>query len=140
MSSLLPTPILSTLQEFRDIVRSHAGSDLTRKSEPTLSKVLDRFDSIIGNSGADDHATEATEREKSTDWFVLLNDAVGFLEKNMGLIREGKSQALRIDEDIGIFIDIARTKVLKQGINDKTYLVCFPLLSSREVDGGLRVC
>lgn len=125
MSSILPTPINTTLQEFRDLVRSGVGSDLSRKSEPGLYKVLGRFDSILGTNGDDDNATETTKREKSTDWVLLLSDAIDFLEKNMGLIRDGKSQALRIDEDIGIFIDIAHTKALKEGINDKSYLVCF---------------
>lgn len=136
MSSLLPSPTLSTLHGFRDIFRSRVGSDLTEKSEPVLSEVLDRFDSILGTYADDDNATEAAKREKSTNWVLLLNDMVEFLEAHTGLIRDGKSQALRIDEDIGILIEIAHTKALREGINDQSYLVCFPLLPSREMLEG----
>jgi len=110
---------------------------LTEKSEPLLSKVLSRFDSILstfggGGGGDDDITTEAVKREKSTDWALLLKDTVDFVEKHRGLIQDGKSQALRIDEDVRVLIDIAHTKVRKEGIDDKGYLVGFPLARKRE--------
>lgn len=129
-SSNLP-PVLSTLKEFRDKVKSHVGSDSTEKSEPLLSKVLGRFDSILSTFGDDDNTAEAAKREKFTDWGLLLKDAVEFLENNKGLIQDGKSQALRIDEDVRVLIDVANTKALKEGINDKTYLVGHPLAWNR---------
>lgn len=123
----MSSPILSTLGELRDIVKSHVGSDSTEKSESLLSTVLGRFDSILGTFGGDDITTETAKREKSTNWGLLLKDTVDFVEANKGLIQDGTSQALRIDEDIRVLIDIAHTQVLKEGINDKSYLVGFPL-------------
>ena len=80
-------------------------------------------------------------------WFALASKArwsgpndikaefgttVDFLHDHKGLIQDGKSQALRIDEDVRVLIDIAHTKVRKEGIDDKGYLVGFPLARKRE--------
>jgi hypothetical protein len=45
--------IFPSLKKFRDIFKSHVGSDFIEKSEPLLSKVLGRFDSILSNLGDD---------------------------------------------------------------------------------------
>ncbi|KAK7219323.1 hypothetical protein V2G26_007326 [Clonostachys chloroleuca] len=115
--------IFPNLKKFRDLVKSHVGSDLTEKSEPLLSKVLNRFDSILSNLGDQDEPIEAANRKVSTNWGQLLEDAVDFLQNNKGLLQDVQSQTLRIDEDIGILIDIAHTKVLKGGIDDNKYLM-----------------
>ena len=131
MSSLLSSitsPILSTLGELRDIVKSHVGSDSTEKSEPLLSAILSRFDSVLGTVDGDDDTTENINREKSTNWGLLLQDTIEFVEAHRDLIKDGTSQALRIDEDIRVLIDIAHSQVQKEGVNDKGYLVCFPLV------------
>jgi len=121
MSSFIPN-----LKELSDIVKSHAGSDLTEKSEPILSAVLGRFDSILGSLGAGkgvDNTIEAAVREKSTDWGLLLKDTADFLQTHKNLVQDGQSQALRIDEDIRVLIDVVHTKVAKGGIDDKGYLM-----------------
>jgi len=132
ISSLLPPnnslPILSTLGKLRDIVKSHVGSESTEKSEPLLSAILSRFDSVLGTFGGDDDTAEDVNREKSTNWGLLLKDTVEFVEAHKGLVKDGTSQALRIDEDIRVLIDIAHSQVQKEGVNDKGYLVCFPLV------------
>ncbi|KAK7230147.1 hypothetical protein V2G26_002317 [Clonostachys chloroleuca] len=115
--------IFPNLKKFRDLVKSHVGSDLTEKSEPLLSKVLNRFDSILSNLGDQDEPIEAANRKVSTNWGQLLEDAVDFLQNNKGLLQDVQSQTLRVDEDIGILIDIAHTKVLKGGIDDNKYLM-----------------
>jgi hypothetical protein len=130
MSSFIPN-----LKELSDIVKSHAGSDLTEKSEPILSAVLGRFDSILGSLGAGkgvDNTIEAAVREKSTDWGLLLKDTADFLQTHKNLVQDGQSQALRIDEDIRVLIDVVHTKVAKGGIDDKGYLVSFRITSNRE--------
>lgn len=136
MSSSLPSfPILSTLGEFRDIVKSHVSSDSIEKSVPLLSKVLGRFDSILSTFGGEDNTTEAAESEKSTDWSLLLKDTVDFVETHKGLIQDGKSQALRIDEDVRVIIDVANTQAMQEGVNDKGYLVGFSFfLEAGEMD------
>lgn len=124
--------IFPNLKEFRDLVQSHVGSDLTEKSEPLLSKVLGRFDSILSNVSSGDNPIEATKRKVSTDWDLLLNDSVDFLEGHKALLQDTQSQTLRVGEDIGILLDIAQTKVLKGGIPDDKYLVGFPFACIQE--------
>lgn len=136
MSSSLPSfPILSTLGEFRDIVKSHVSSDSIEKSVPLLSKVLGRFDSILSTLGGEDNTTEAAESGKSTDWSLLLKDTVDFVETHKGLIQDGKSQALRIDEDVRVIIDVANAQAMQEGINDKGYLVGFSFFLGSGGDG-----
>lgn len=118
--------IFPNLKKFRDLVKSHVGSDLTEKSEPLFSKVLNRFDSILSNLGDQDEPIEAANRKVSTNWGLLLEDTVDFLQNHKGLLQDVQSQTLRIDEDIGILIDVAHTKVLKGGIDDNKYLVGIP--------------
>lgn len=106
------------------MVKSHIGSDITEKSEPLLSMVLGRFDSILGNETEEmDNTAINADREGSTSWGLLLKDTVDFLLKNQSLILDGQSQALRIDENIRVLIDVVHTKVGKEGIDDKSYLV-----------------
>jgi hypothetical protein len=122
MSSLIPT-----LRDFRNMVKSHVGSDSTESSEPSLSKLLGRFDLILGNFSDDDNTNETAEREKSTNWGLLLKDTVDFLQKHKGLIQDRQSQTLRINEDIRLLIDLAHAKVMKEGIDDNGYMVGFPV-------------
>jgi hypothetical protein len=117
--------LFPNLKEFRDIVKSHVGSDSTEKSEPLLSKVLSRFDSVLSNLGDDDNTTKTAKREQSTNWGLLLKDTVEFLQSHKGLIQDVQSQTLRIDEDIRVLIDIAHTKAVKEGTDDNQYLVGF---------------
>jgi hypothetical protein len=128
--------IFPSLKEFRDIVKSHVGSDFTEKSEPLLSKVLGRFDSILSNLGDDDNTIEAAKRKKSTDWGLLLKDTVDFLQNHKGLIQDVQSQALRIDEDIRLLLDIAHTKVAKGGIDDEYLMERFIQLATSLPDGS----
>jgi hypothetical protein len=116
--------VLRSLNDFRGLIKSHIGSDLTVESEPRLSNVLGHFDSILGNVGDGDNTIEAAKRKESTDWGLLLQDTVDFLRSRKGLIQDAQSQTLRIDEDIRILLDVIQTKVMKEGgINDNEYLV-----------------
>jgi hypothetical protein len=119
------TSIIPNLKELVDIIKSHIGSDLIAKPEPIFSGVIGRFESILGhvNGTKEDNTTAAAERAESTDWGLLLTDTIDFLHAHKGLIQDGKSQALRIDDDIGVLIDIAHTKVTGDGLEDKSYLV-----------------
>jgi hypothetical protein len=126
LSSESPS-LFSALKGLRDIVASHLGSESTKKSEPLLHTVLGRFDSVLGGAVAgEDETTEAVKREKSTDWGLLLTDTLDFIDAHKGLIQDGTSQALKVDQDIRILIDIAHTQATKGGVNDKTYLVGLP--------------
>lgn len=118
----------ANLKEFRDIVRSHVDSDLAEKSDPLVSKILGRFDSILGNPGDDgdeDNTMEAARRKKSTNWSLLLKDVIDFLQSHKGLIQDVQSQSLRIDEDIRLLIDIAHSRAGNGGLDDE-YIVRFP--------------
>jgi hypothetical protein len=116
--------VLRSLDDFRGLIKSHIGSDLTAESEPRLSNVLGHFDSILGNVGEEDNTIEAAKRKESTDWGLLLQDTVDFLQSRKGLIQDAQSQTLRIDEDIRILLDVIQSKVMKEGdINDNEYLV-----------------
>ena len=125
MSSFWPTPkipILTTLGEFRDMIQGHIGSDITARTEPLLSGVLNRLDSLLGTH-VTDNTVEAADRKKTTDWGLLLKDTVAFLEEHKDLIQDGSSQALKINEDIRVIIDVAQSQASMDGVNDKEYLV-----------------
>ncbi|PCG90846.1 heme peroxidase [Penicillium occitanis (nom. inval.)] len=104
------------------MIKCSVGGDATEESDSTLHGLLNRFNSILALGGGD-NTTNAVKRESSAPWSTLLTDIFDFLEKNISLLSDEKSQALRIHEDIGILIDIAHTKALKEGINDKSYLM-----------------
>lgn len=120
-------PLFSAIKGLRDIVLSHLGSDTTKKSAPVLHTVLSRFNSILGGTvpavNGDDETAEALKREKSTDWGLLLTDTLDFVEAHKGLLQDGTSQVLKVDQDIRVLIDIAHSQVTKDGVNDKSYLV-----------------
>lgn len=118
--------VLHNLNEFRGLIKSHIGSDLNDKPEPLLSTVLGHFDSILGIGGDSDNTTEATKRKESTNWSLLLQDTLDFLQAHKGLIQDAESQSLRIDEDVKILLDVIQTKAVKGGINDNEYLVGLP--------------
>jgi hypothetical protein len=120
MASIFPS-----LKGLLDIIKSHIGFGLIDEPEPLLTNLISRFNSILGITNGEkiDNTIEAAKREKSTDWGLLLKDTVDYLLSNKGLIQDGKSQALRIDDDIGVLIDLAHTKVADEGLNDKSYLV-----------------
>ena len=62
------------------------------------------------------------------EWSTLLTDIFDFFKKNISRLSDEKSRAFRIHEDIGILIDIVHTKALREGINDKSYLVRYSVI------------
>lgn len=120
-------PVFSALKGLRDLVWSHIGSESTKKSEPILHTVLGRFESVLGGTvPGDDETTEAAKRSKSTDWALLLTDTLDYVEKHLSLVQDGTSQALKVDQDVRVLIDVAHSQVTNDGINDKSYLVGVP--------------
>jgi hypothetical protein len=115
--------VLNSLSTFRGLIKSHIGSDITAKSDPLLSNVLDHFDSVLSNGGNTDNTIEAAKRNESTDWGLLLQDTVDFLHGHKGLIQDVQSQNLRIDQDIKVLLDVIQTKAANGGVNDNEYLV-----------------
>jgi hypothetical protein len=115
--------VLNSLSTFRGLIKSHIGSDITAKSDPLLSNVLDHFDSVLSNGGNTDNTIEAAKRNESTDWGLLLQDTVDFLHGHKGLIQDVQSQNLRIDQDIKVLLDVIQTKAANGGVNDNEYLM-----------------
>ncbi|KAL5333992.1 heme peroxidase [Aspergillus crustosus] len=108
----------SDLKEFRNIVKSYVGSDLTKTREHMLFKVLDRFDSVLGDSPDSIDATEPATSDKHTDWGLLLKGALDFLEDHRGLLQDAASQRFRIDENIRLLIDLAHVRISKGLVDD----------------------
>lgn len=115
--------VLNSLSIFRGLIKSHIGSDITAKSDPLLSNVLDHFDSLLSNGGNTDSTIEAAKRNESTDWGLLLQDTVDFLHGHKGLIQDVQSQNLRIDQDIKVLLDVIQTKAANGEVNDNEYLM-----------------
>jgi hypothetical protein len=112
-----------SLKDLLDNVKSHLGTDLIERPEPLLSKVLGRFENLLGANGTGDNTTANAERSKSTNWGLILRDTVDFLQSHKELIQDGRSQAFRVADDLGVLIDIAHTKAAEEGVDDKSYLM-----------------
>ncbi|THX71700.1 hypothetical protein D6D04_09409 [Aureobasidium pullulans] len=118
MASVFPS-----LEGLLDKVKSHMGTDLIEKPEPLLSKALERFELLLDVNGTGDDTTVNAERSKSTNWGLILKDTLEFLQSHKELIQDGRGQASRVAEDLGVLIDIAHTKASKDGVDDKSYLM-----------------
>lgn len=123
MASVFPS-----LEGLLDKVKSHTGTDLIEKPEPLLSKALRRVELLLDANGTGDNTTVNAERSKSTNWGLILKDTLEFLQSHKELIRDGRGQASRVAEDLGVLIDIAHTKASKDGVDDKSYLVSADLV------------